>query len=33
MDVGFKSLDINNVAPSLEEIMNFMNAEKTEEDK
>ena len=33
MDISQKFLEIDNVAPTLEEIMNFMNGEKTEEDK
>jgi hypothetical protein len=33
MDISQKFLEIDNVAPTLEEIMNFLNGEKNEEDK
>jgi len=33
MDISLKFIETENVAPTLEEIMNFMNGEKTEEEK
>jgi hypothetical protein len=33
MDISVKYLETENVAPNLEEIMNFINGEKNEDDK
>lgn len=33
MDIHIKNLETENVAPNLEEILNFINGEKNEEDK